>query len=97
MSFFKNNRGIAFKFSKLYVWKNEINWFQVQEKNAQLSQLQSEIESYKKSRDESDADRENEIRKFFDPSGSEHQPEADVSLENERLKNDLNQVIQPDP
>ena len=71
--------------------------FQVYEKNAQLAQLQTEIESYKKSRDESDADRENEIRKIFDPSGSEHQQEADVSLENDRLKNDLNQVIHLSP
>jgi hypothetical protein len=55
-------------------------------------QLQSEIESYKKSRDESDADRENEIRRIFDPMADSNQ-ESDVSLENERLKNDLNQVL----
>jgi hypothetical protein len=55
-------------------------------------QLQSEIESYKKSRDESDTDRENEIRRIFDPMADSNQ-ESDVSLENERLKNDLNQVL----
>ena len=55
-------------------------------------QLQSEIESYKKLQNESDTDRENEIRRIFDPTADSNQ-ESDVSLENERLKNDLNQVI----
>lgn len=54
-------------------------------------QLQSEIEALKKSREESDQDRENEIRRIFDPmAGSENQ-ESNLSLENDRLKNDLNQ------
>ena len=62
-----------------------------------LLKFQSEIEAYKKSRDESDADRENEIRRIFsDPlntSGSgQENPEANMSMENDRLKNDLNQV-----
>ena len=64
--------------------------------------FQSEIEAYKKSRDETEADRENEIRRIFsDPlntSGSgQDNPEANMSMENDRLKNDLNQVAQSFP
>ena len=61
---------------------------QVQEKNHQLLQLQVEIDSLKKSREETD--REIEIRRIFDPAADIQ--ESDISLENERLKNDLNQV-----
>ena len=61
---------------------------QVQEKNHQRLQLQVEIDSLKKSREETD--REIEIRRIFDPAADIQ--ESDISLENERLKNDLNQV-----
>jgi hypothetical protein len=58
-------------------------------------QLQSEIEALKKSREESDQDRENEIRRIFDPMAGSESQESNLSLENDRLKNDLNQVWEP--
>ena len=67
---------------------SQILIIQVQEKNHQLLQLQVEIDSLKKSREETD--REIEIRRIFDPAADIQ--ESDISLENERLKNDLNQV-----
>ena len=58
----------------------------------QLVQLQSEVETLKRSKDEVDHDRESEIRRIFDPAAGAEGQESNLSLENERLKSDLNQV-----